>query len=138
MEAADRRHRPHTRAVLPLLLGIAFIAAAQMFARWTRIDPGWQRVDGEVVDTRLLPPPPAQWAPVVRYRDADGREHVVTGSVGRNPQPKLGERIAVAYDPADPAGGRLADDYRQGRMTRAYMTVLGAAGVIVGLVQMLR
>jgi hypothetical protein len=51
---------------------------------------------------------PHHW-PVVRFETPDGRPHTFCGDVGSTtPEHRVGQRLAVLYDPDDPARARIA------------------------------
>lgn len=97
----------------------------------------------EVTDLRLRHPrynrahDDGFWLPVVRFTLPDGRVVEAETLTGSMPAPaRVGERVEVRYDPADPQRVNLARGLAQPGNLGCLMTALGVGLVGVGLVLM--
>jgi hypothetical protein len=135
--------------LLPVLLVGALAIAAGAFFWWRgrlirRADAGFVAgsvaTTAEVTDLRLLDNNPldgereTRWYPVVRFALPGGRVVEAQTLYGADPAPtRPGRTEPVRYDPADPT--RVMLDRGAGRpgTLGAMFTVLGVAGILVGL-----
>lgn len=75
--------------------------------------------------------------PVFAYSDADGATHRVRSGYGSEPpRYRLGDRVAVLYDPAEPARAEI-DDYYTLWHGPTILLFVGTVGVIAGFITML-
>lgn len=85
-------------------------------------------VEGRVVELRHVATNPtigtgtqgrthSSWSPVVRFVTRAGESRVTTGSVNRAPAPwRVGDAVAVVYDPTDAARADLQSEVRGWRL----------------------
>ena len=52
------------------------------------------------------------FAEVVRFADAEGREHTVESAISVSHPFAVGETVPVRYEPSDPAGARIDSWFR--------------------------
>jgi len=91
---------------------------------------GWTVVQGRIVDFRERSDEDGSiYAPVVEYRDAAGAAHRVVSAVSSSFRDPLGTAISVAYDPADPAQGRVV-----GGMTAIFWVIAVLFGLFFAFV----
>lgn len=96
-------------ALAGAFVGLVLILAGLISGRAQRArQRGWLRVPGEVV--ALVPGDinPGMYHPVARYQRADGSVGQVRDSPATQPPRfRVGDRVQVSYDPADPAQARI-------------------------------
>lgn len=75
----------------------------------SRIDDGWTRVTGEVVDsTSRINDGSTTYSPIIKY-DVDGRTYQATGTIGTSSRPAIGAQKEVAYNPAQPDQAKVVE-----------------------------
>jgi hypothetical protein len=92
-----------------ILFGLMFLLVAVLVMRpATGVPEGWATVDGRVVGEQVSWSGDSEVAyPIVEYTDPRGDRHRVTSGVGSSIRSKIGDSMTVAYDPANPADGRV-------------------------------
>jgi hypothetical protein len=134
----------------PLLVAGAVAMLAGAFFLWRgwlirRADTGFVgrsvATTAEVTDLRLLDNNPwdgereTRWYPVVRFALPDGRVVEAQTVYGADPAPtRPGRTEPVRYDPADPTRVMLAEGAARPGTLGVMFAVLGAIGILVGLV----
>lgn len=134
--------------MLPLLVsGVIAIAGGVYFLAWGRrqrraaasFDSDALPAVADVTDLRLRHQTYNQkhddgfWVPVVRFSLPDGRVVESETLVGAMPAPaKVGDRVQVRYDPADPQRVNLAAGPAQPGALGCLWTALGVGGVLLG------
>ncbi len=134
--------------MLPLLVsGIVAIAAGMYFLVWgrrqrraaARFDAHALLAVAEVTDLRLRRQSYNRehddgfWVPVVRFSLPDGRVVESETLVGSMPAPaRVGDRVQVRYDAADPQRVNLAAGPAQPGALGCLWTALGVGGVLLG------
>jgi hypothetical protein len=96
-------------ALLAVGLVIAYAGTAEL-AGWRRTRSHRRRTDAEVVglvEPAATSPGSLSRSPVFRFQTADGRVVEAVSASWGYPPPKLGTRLRISYDPADPE--RTAD-----------------------------
>ncbi len=110
--------------LIPLVIGAVFYAIGKTMAVSTR---DWVRTTGVVVPNEPGTVLPGR-KPSFAWRDATGVEHRRTAlSAGGGFPPRIGSTVPIAYDPDNPAYGRI-DTY--GHSGRVYLLV---AWLAIGL-----
>lgn len=120
-------------AVIFGLIGLALLAGA-VFARLqvSRAEANFVSTQGDVVAmVRGTGRSSGSTAPEVRFIARDGRSYTVRGTVYSNPPAhKVGDRVDVQYDPANPADARINDFLN----TWFLPLLLGGLGCLFGLI----
>jgi hypothetical protein len=85
-----------------LLVGVAMLVLAAIVAINSLDKAGGIRVEGVVIEAR------DNQKPVVEFRTGEGQRVRIEGGISASPTPyRVGERIGVFYDPADPSGALI-------------------------------
>jgi len=118
-----------------LLRGGQRVRGAKEFSRSAQV------ANAEITDLRLRYPRHNRdhndgwWVPVLRFSLPDGRVVEAEAMAGSNPPPgRVGEQVAVQYDPGDPARVHLARGAARPRSLGTIWMVVGTALCLVGLV----
>jgi len=92
-------------AIVAVLVGLALIVAGLSTRRTNRArERGWLEATGEIVELMPGDINAARLHPVARYQREDGSVGQVRDSVATQPPRfRVGDRVQVRYDPADPA-----------------------------------
>ncbi len=92
-------------AIVAVLVGLALIVAGLSARRTNRArERGWLEATGEIVELMPGDINAARLHPVARYQREDGSVGQVRDSVATQPPRfRVGDRVQVRYDPADPA-----------------------------------
>ncbi len=92
-------------AIVAVLVGLALIVAGLSTRRTNRArERGWYEATGEIVELMPGDINAAMLHPVARYQREDGSSGQVRDSVATQPPRfRVGDRVQVRYDPADPA-----------------------------------
>jgi len=117
---------------ISILLGGIFITIAAIRTRMTR---GWVRTTGIVVDQRTGRADggiPALY-PTFQWQDANGRVHQHTSMVSASLGPRPGKRLAVLYDPRNPARAILDTFVQSGRIFYLVGGLVTGIGVLAAL-----
>lgn len=119
-----------------VLAGLGFSVVGWLLLRGDDGTPA--RAPGVVVDLVLRVPRVAGgdssgvWCPVVSWQPPGGGPSVFEGSSGRNPPAhRVGEQVAVAYDPGGQAAPRVAGD---AHALGLVLLVLGSGLLAISLV----
>ncbi|HEX8353512.1 MAG TPA: DUF3592 domain-containing protein [Pyrinomonadaceae bacterium] len=116
------------------LMWVAMLGAAYYYGRtsWA-LSRGGSTAEGTVVALKVSPATQdsgVTYAPVVRY-EVGGRAHTFTSNNSSNPPAyRVGERVAVLYDPGYPTRARIDNWWELWLMP----VLLGGAAVIVAVV----
>ena len=85
-----------------LLVGLAMLVVVAIVTVNSLNKAGGIRVEGVVIEAR------DNQKPVVEFRTREGQRVRVEGSISASPTPyRVGERIGVFYDPADPSAAMI-------------------------------
>jgi hypothetical protein len=123
-----------TGHLITVLFGLAFVGAGlYAYAHMGRFLATAREASGTV--TELVYENVAQkrrMHPVLRYTTADGRE--VEGRSWQHYSAEVGQKLALLYDPADPAHVEIGTLTSQQRTRLILTTVCIAFGVAIGLI----
>lgn len=141
--AREFRLRDRLLAIAPVLVAAAAAVATALWVNTPDPDayPDYSgRTEAEVVRVRTEPGSgqPGMGGPKVTVEVAytvDGREHTSTVAGVLQPEPETGDRVTVAYDPAEPARAASPDLAADpaGRRMRAILTAYFGLMVFLGL-----
>lgn len=110
-----------------LLFGGFWLAIIAPLALATRVDSGWERVSGKVIEVRTSTNDDGTtYSPVVEYY-VDSSRHVITSSVSTGSAPQIGGSQEVAYDPENPFDAKVV----QGSGLSWIIGLFVAVGVIM-------
>lgn len=122
--------------ILFALLGMGLLIGGIItYTRQRRRFAGMTPVNGEVIDLRrevVNPGKPGILCPVVRFTSAAGQEVEFQSAFGSRPaMHKVGQRVRVLYDPAEPHNAEIDSAVARG-LSAAVMLAMGAIFLCLG------
>ncbi|HEY4518488.1 MAG TPA: DUF3592 domain-containing protein [Candidatus Paceibacterota bacterium] len=109
-----------------LLFGAIFTFVGVFAIRSTKVDPGWTRVSGKIVDVSpRTSDGSTTYAPVVEYVVED-QANRVTSSFSSSFRPDIGESKEVAYNPTRPQEAKVVE----GTSGSWFLYIFPAVGIL--------
>ena len=135
--------------LIVLFIGSVFAGIGYFATQSTKIEPGWKKIDGTIVDVAVInnsnynedtntTDNETTYAPVVNYT-VDGQTYRTTSNWSSSFKPTIGHSHKVAYNPKNPSEAKVLESttvkiafyffYLIGLLTIVYGCVMFALGL---------